>query len=209
MEKVLLLGAAGHSGSAVAEELLARGYGVVVLFRSAKPNLRSPGAEFVQGDAMKREDLLRALSGVSGVISCIGFGKGTGKPTDFFSRNNQLLVEAMKESGVSHLVTMSNVGVFRSGNRFVYGILVPLFMRWLQHIVNDKDRMETFLQNEKQVQWVAARFPNIVVGPVRPIKSDLDGKTISLSITTASVGKVMVDLLADKRTRFTAPCFSN
>ena len=209
MERVLVLGAAGHSGSCVAKELLARGYAVVVLYKSAKPSLESPAIEFIQGDATKYGDLLGALTGVSAVINCIGFGKGPGTRTEFFSHVNQLLIGSMKERKVTHLITMSNVGVFETGNRIVYRFMVPFFMKWLQHIIDDKERLEKSLQDEKHVQWIVARFPNIVTGPIRQVKSDLDGKSLSLSITTASVGKVLVDLLADKQKRFSCPCFSN
>lgn len=209
MKKILVLGAAGQSGSFVAKELIARGYGVVALYKAAKPIFESPHMELIQGDATKHEDLLRALTGVSGVINCIGFGKGTGKPTHFFSQVHQQLMNAMRDRGVSHLVTMSNIGVFQTGNRMVYGFVEPLFMKWLQHIIDDKERLEESLQNEKQVQWVVARFPNIVPGPRKSIKSDFDGKSLSLSITTESVGKALVDLLEDQQKRFVFPCFSN
>ena len=209
MDKILLLGAGGHTGLKVARSLLSRDYRIVVLYYNGKPDLADSSVEFIQGDATKYEDILRALEGVSAVVNCVGFGKGSGKPTDFFSRVNKLLITAMKEKQVLHLVTMSNVGVFKTGNRLVYGFIVPTLMKWLKHIMDDKERMENQLKGEREIKWVAARFPNIIEGPVKPIKSDDDGKSLSLSITTDSVGEVLAGLVAQPDKRHAFPCFSN
>ncbi|ACY14002.1 hypothetical protein Hoch_1448 [Haliangium ochraceum DSM 14365] len=209
MKRVLVLGASGLSGAKVVAELCARAYVAVVLYRSAKPAFDFQTVEYVQGDATRHDDLVRALDGVDGVINCIGFGKGTGKATSFFSDVGQALIEAMKERGVTHLVTMSNIGVFKTGNRFIYGGLVPIVMRWLKHIIDDKERLETALAGEREIQWVCARFPNIVEGPARATKCDEDGKSVSLSITSESMAKVLVDLLADEQRRGVCLCFSN
>ncbi len=209
MEKILVLGASGHCGRKVSLELLARGYKVVVLYRSSPPQLDSTNVEMVKGDANRRDDLENAMRGVSGVVNCIGFGKGTGGPTTFFSTVNKTLLETMRLSGVRQLVTMSNVGVFKTGNRLIYGFLVPIFMKWLQFIIDDKEVMETDLQENKEIDWVCPRFPNIVDGELKTVRSDTNGKSISLSITTESVGRVMVDLLEDSNTVHSFPCFSN
>ena len=78
----------------------------------------------------------------------------------------------MKEKNIYNLVTMSNIGVFKTGNRLVYGFLVPTFMKWLQHIVDDKEREENALSDEKEIEWVAARFPNICLLYTSPSPRD-------------------------------------
>lgn len=209
MSKVLVIGASGHSGAEVVRELVSRGKEAVVIYRSKKPNIEFSNVSFVKGDASKREDLIEALAGCSAVINCIGFGKGDGKETYFFSSINETLIGAMKVAKTQKLVTMSNVGVFKSGKRMIYGFIVPVFMRWLKHIIDDKERMETFLSGETEIDWVSARFPNVVEGEAGPVKSDADGKTISLKISIPSVAKVLVDLVYDEAASRQSLCFSN
>jgi nucleoside-diphosphate-sugar epimerase len=65
----LVLGATGGIGGALAEALLARGYRVRAMHRSPAPQMAvRPDYEWVKGDAMVAEDVLRAADGVSVVV---------------------------------------------------------------------------------------------------------------------------------------------
>lgn len=64
---VLVTGASGYIGGRLVPELLARGYKVRVLVRSHGPSYgeRWPGAEIVEGDALRMDDLRRTMDDVS------------------------------------------------------------------------------------------------------------------------------------------------
>ncbi len=65
----LVLGATGGVGGALAEALLARGYRVRAMHRSpAAQSAARPSYEWVQGDAMVAEDVLRAADGVRLIV---------------------------------------------------------------------------------------------------------------------------------------------
>lgn len=69
---VLVLGATGGIGSEVARQLLAKGWIVKALTRQSQP--RANGLEnitWIQGDAMQREDVVRAAVGCSVIVHAV------------------------------------------------------------------------------------------------------------------------------------------
>jgi nucleoside-diphosphate-sugar epimerase len=66
----LVLGANGGSGSEIAKALMAHGWRVRALVRTPKPGLL-PGAEIVKGDAMRREDVVRAAEGAALIVHAV------------------------------------------------------------------------------------------------------------------------------------------
>lgn len=110
MHRVLVVGATGRQGGAVARELLKRGYVVRGLTRSPVSDrarrVAALGAEMVQGDLENLESLDRALEGVWGVFAM----------TDFWEhgyegevRQGRNIIDAAKAAGVEMFV-FSSVG---------------------------------------------------------------------------------------------------
>ena len=103
-ETVLVGGATGRQGSAVVDELLARGYRVRAMTRrpdsrKAEP-LRERGVELVQADYGDRDSLDAAMQGVSKVFFYSGFSR------------NELdeglnVLAAARAAGVEHLIYSS------------------------------------------------------------------------------------------------------
>ncbi|MBU4527192.1 MAG: NAD(P)H-binding protein [Hoeflea sp.] len=68
----LVLGATGGIGGAVAQKLLDQGYDVRALHRKAHEQaLKAPHYEWVAGDAMNREDVMRAASGAALIVHAV------------------------------------------------------------------------------------------------------------------------------------------
>ena len=107
---VLVTGATGNQGGAVARRLLERGFPVRGLTRDPeKPEARAlaeQGAEVVQGDLDNRSSLEGALEGAYGVFSVQNFYEG-GYEGEV--RQGTTLADVAKESGVQHVV-YSSVG---------------------------------------------------------------------------------------------------
>jgi uncharacterized protein YbjT (DUF2867 family) len=107
---ILVSGATGRQGGAVARELLERGFGVRALTRDPeKPeakDLADRGAEVVGGDLDDRSSLERVLEGVHGVFSVQNFWE-TGYKREVQQGTN--LADAAKGAGVTQLV-YSSVG---------------------------------------------------------------------------------------------------
>ena len=107
---VLVTGATGQQGGAVARNLLERGFGVRALTRDPeKPEakvLAERSAEIVRGDLEDRSSLDRALEGVYGVFSVQNFWEA-GYEREI--EQGKRLVDAAKAADVEHYV-YSSVG---------------------------------------------------------------------------------------------------
>ena len=107
---ILVSGATGQQGGAVARNLLERGFAVRALTRDtekpAAKELGGLGAEVVEGDLEDRDSIERALEGARGVFSVQQFAE-TGVEGEV--RQGKALADAAKETGVEHFV-YSSVG---------------------------------------------------------------------------------------------------
>lgn len=115
---VLVTGATGRQGGAVASRLLTEGWKVRALTRDASSAkalaLKAAGTEVVEGDLDDRDSLDRAAAGVWGVFS-VHAGAYAGGPyghdTDHEARSASKLGAAAKAAGAAHLVHSSSVGI--------------------------------------------------------------------------------------------------
>jgi uncharacterized protein YbjT (DUF2867 family) len=107
---ILVGGASGNQGGAVARSLLDRGFQVRALTRAPqKPEaqaLAEQGAEVVQGDMEDRSAMERVLEGAYGIFSVQNFWE-TGYEREV--QQGKTVAEAIKEAGVQHCV-YSSVG---------------------------------------------------------------------------------------------------
>ena len=107
---ILVTGATGKQGGAVARSLLDQGFQVRALTRNPqKPEaqaLADQGAEVVQGDMEDRSSMERALEGAYGVFSVQNFWE-TGYDREV--QQGKTVADAAKAAGVEHFV-YSSVG---------------------------------------------------------------------------------------------------
>ena len=105
---ILVSGATGRQGGAVARELLSRGYRVRGLTRNPDSEraqqLAGLGIEMVKGDFNDMDSLNRATQGAYGVFSVQNFWEH-GKQGEIRQGSN--LADAAKQAGVSHFVYTS------------------------------------------------------------------------------------------------------
>lgn len=206
---VALFGATGFSGRPVLRELLERGHAVRALVRRANSLEAHPRLTVIQGNALDADDVAEVLAGSDAVVHCLGVGgKGNGSATTLVSDSVRLVLEALKDSPHHRVVCMSNVGAGGSGKWLVNRVIVPLFLRWLVPLIEDKDRMEAHLEGSS-ADWIAARFPNIVEGAPKAVRQDADGRSITLSITTDSVACYLADQVVASNISSRTPSVSN
>ena len=107
---ILVAGATGNQGGAVARSLLDRGFQVRGLTRNPQSpeaqDLTEQGAEVVQGDIEDRSAMERVLEGAYGVFSVQNFWE-TGYDREV--QQGKTVAEAAKAAGVEHFV-YSSVG---------------------------------------------------------------------------------------------------
>lgn len=210
MSRIAVFGATGLTGGLVIERALAQGHEVVALVRDpGKLKLRHPGLVVLGGSPTSPHDVARCVQGVDAVIHCLGIGgKGDGHPSTLISDSVKVVLSAMQRHGVPRIVCMSNVGAGGSGTWFANRLVIPLFLRWLVPIIEDKNRMESALR-ASPVEWVSVRLPNIVEGPDKPIRMSADGRGIALSITAESAARFLVEQAGSSRSPLSSPSISN
>ncbi|MFN7237708.1 MAG: NAD(P)-dependent oxidoreductase, partial [Brevundimonas sp.] len=142
--KLALFGATGLTGGLVLSQALEQGHEVTALVRDpSRVSLSHPRLTILGGSPTVSEDVDRCVRSSDAIIHCLGIGgKGDGRPTRLVSDSVKVVLAAMEKHGLPRIVCMSNVGAGSSGTWFAKRIVLPLFVRWLLPIIEDKDRME-------------------------------------------------------------------
>jgi uncharacterized protein YbjT (DUF2867 family) len=210
MMKLAVFGATGLTGGLVVSQALEQGHEVTALVRDpSRVSLSHPRLTVLGGSPTAPDDVERCVRGADAVVHCLGIGgKGDGRPTTLVSDSVKVVLAAMMKHDVPRIVSMSNVGAGGSGTWFANRIVIPLFLRWLLPIIEDKDRMEAALR-ASSVEWVSVRLPNIVEGPEKPLRVSLDGRGIGLSVTAASTARLLLEQVTSSEWVRSAPSISN
>ena len=208
--KIAVFGSTGRTGGLVVQEALKRGDEVTVLVREPhRVPIAHPRLTVLAGSPTSPADVERCVRGVNAVIHCLGIGgKGTGASTILVSDSVKTVLESMKKHNVSRIVSMSVVGAGRSGTWIANKIIIPLFLRWLIPIIEDKDRVETALR-QSGVEWISVRLPSIVEGPAKPLRISADGRGIGLSITAISAARFLLEQATSAAYLRATPSVSN
>lgn len=212
--KVLIFGATGFSGKAILAEALSKNHQVTILVRNAKAvTLQDKNLNVVEGSVFDRNTVNAVLKNQDTVIQCLGVGgKGDGKPTTFVSDANKIIMEEMAKTNVKRLIAMSIAG---AGNSLAFTpwifrkLILPYFMKWLQVLIDDKNRMEPMIMNSN-LDWTIVRCAGILDKPAKgKITTTLDGKGLKFSIALEDMATFIVGQLSDKTYSKQAPSISN
>jgi putative NADH-flavin reductase len=208
--KLAIFGATGATGRLVLQQALDRGDEVVALVRNARGiDVKHQRLRVIEGSAVSAADVEACVAGSDVVVHCLGIGgKGDGRKTTLISDSVALALTAMKKHRVPRIVTMSNIGAGGSSTWFANRLVIPVFLRWLQPIIEDKDRMEASL-HESGLEWISVRLPSIVDGPKKAIRHSLNGRSLSLSITAASAADFLIEQTRSIAFLHSAPSISN
>ncbi|MCP9440385.1 MAG: NAD(P)H-binding protein [Nitrospira sp.] len=108
----VVVGATGHTGSAVAETLLSRGQPVRVVVRSAEKGAvwKSRGAEVVVATYQDVTAVAKAFEGARGIYLLVPPNYQASAWLDEQRRTMDLAAEALAASGQPHVVFLSSVG---------------------------------------------------------------------------------------------------
>ena len=162
---ILIVGGSGFLGREVAKLLLSQGRQIRLLVRTPAKveDLKQAGVEVVQGDLMDPSSLSRACQGIDRVLAAANsfLGKGKNKVEAVDEAGHRSLIDKAKESGVSHFVYISMLGVspdhpfdyarikysveeYLKASRLSYTILRSAwFMEQNVHLYNGKSILES------------------------------------------------------------------
>jgi putative NADH-flavin reductase len=208
---VLLFGATGFTGRVVLSKLLASGHTVTALVRAkSRVQLEHPNLILIEGDVTDPDLIAATMEGQDAVINCLGKNKGSAN--DLISSLTEKIIGAMETKNVDRLIALSNVGAgdsYPTQPWLFRRILLPTILKWLELLIEDKNRMEAIIQ-QSNLNWTVLRFPKISDKPSRKrVLISADGKGLSFSISLEDCANFIVDQLQDKSLWYKMPSISN
>ena len=212
---ILVTGATGTQGGAVARELLERGYVVRGLTRNLSSEraqaMTALGANMVRGDFDDIESLVAAMDGAHGVFAMTDFWEhGYDKEVE----HGKNLVDAARAAGVRHFVYTSvasaddNTGIphfdskaeveaYLTRSGLDYSVLRPVeFMenvRWAHDTILAGSYPDP-REPDRSHQWVASRDIGFFVGEAFDDPEEWSGKTLEIAGDELTIGEY-VELL--------------
>jgi dihydroflavonol-4-reductase len=169
---VLVTGATGFVGSAVAKALVGSGSAVRVLVRSGsdRSNLQELPVEIVVGDLTDRASLDRGLAGCSGLYHVAAdYRLGTRVPAELYRSNvegTRNILDAAREAGIGRMVYTSSVatiGLPADGSPGEEATPVAL-----DDMIGHYKRSK-YLAEEIVLSAARSGFPVVIVNPSTPI----------------------------------------
>ena len=132
MATVLIIGASRGIGLATVNAALKAGYSVRALSRSASAiRFHAPKLEKLDGDALDRDTIERALVGVDAVIQTLGVSPVPQlifSGTRLFSAATRVLVNAMEVSAVRRLICVTSFGAGAAAAAAEFSTYRPLLV---------------------------------------------------------------------------------
>lgn len=155
MKNVVLIGASGFVGTALLNELLERGHKVTAIVRNPeKITVNSDNLDVVKADVSDVDVIVDACKGKDAVISAYNPGWTNPNIYEETLKNYPLILNAVKQSGVSRLLCVGGAGTLfcAPGLRVVDAGVIPA-----EIMGGVKSLGEFYLNtlcNEKEIDWV-------------------------------------------------------
>ncbi|MBM7660314.1 putative NADH-flavin reductase [Bacillus mesophilus] len=107
---ILILGATGRVGSQIVTYALHDQHQVTVLVRTPeKIQINSGNLTIIQGNALNKNDIVRAMHGIDVVISALNTDG-----TTTLSESMPLVIKAMENEGIQRIITIGTAGILQS-----------------------------------------------------------------------------------------------
>lgn len=171
-DTVLITGASGFVGSAVARRVADRGFQVRVLVRKSSPraNVEGFGAEIVEGDMRNATDMRRAMEGARYFFHVAADYRIWAPDPEEIVRNNlvgtRTVMEAARDAHVERIVYTSSVATLKPGTIDAPSgetcRLAP------EQAVGAYKRSKVVAEREVE-RMIAAGLPAVIVNPSTPI----------------------------------------
>lgn len=165
---VLLIGATGYVGSAILNELVARGHNITAVVRKAGKLEETAQVKPVVADATDPETLAQLAEGKDAVVSAYNPGWQNPRQYEETLENYPKIVEGVRRSGVKRLLIVGGAGTLfvKPGVRLVDTGSLP--EAWLPGVKSLGEFYLNYLTQVKDIDWIflspAANLGNLQKG---------------------------------------------
>ena len=154
MANVVLIGATGFVGSAILNELIARGHQVTAVVHSADKLPKNDAVTAVEEDVAHVDAIVKLAAGKDAIISAYNPGWANPDIKSLIQVNYPKILEAAKKSGVGRLLIVGGAGTLfvKPGLRVVDSGAIPAEI--MDGVRPLGDFYLNTLVNEDQIDWV-------------------------------------------------------
>lgn len=187
---IAIFGATGPTGQELVRQALAKGYTVTAFARNpAKLSLKDANLTVIQGDALRYEDVEKAIEGQDAVLSALGATPPSREKVVGPGVAN--IIRAMERHGVKRLIIESAFFMDEAVRKSPFvKLLTATFMKGLY---DDKAEQNAQLR-ASAVQWTEVRPTMLTNGPKSNYKVNAKPGMVS-KISRANVADFMLKQL--------------
>lgn len=198
--KIIVFGATGTLGQEVVKSLLDKGHAVTAFARSpGKLNLDHAHLTHIAGDAMKEDDVTRAVGGHDAVV--VTLGAGMDRKSRIRSQGTLNVIRAMQATGVKRLIAQSTLGARESWSNLNFFWKRIMFGGIIASVFRDHELQEQLIE-ASGLDWTIVRPSAFADGPatgrfiedVPPTE-----RRLRLKITRADIASFIARQLGDLR----------
>lgn len=192
--KIAVLGATGRTGRPLVAELVRRGHEVSVLVRDPAKLPPDAAVRVVVGDSRDPEVVAGLLEGADAVVSALG---PTAKEPRLHQDTTTVLIEAMRNAGITRFVGMSGAGIDIPGDQKSRRDKI---ISWLVQRVGGPvpaDKVADYaLWAGSDRDWTLVRAPRLnEQPPTGAIEHDAHRSARSTLITRADLASFLADVV--------------
>lgn len=158
MKNVVILGAAGRTGSLLVEAALKAGYKVTAFIRKGEKVAAKKNLVVIEGDARKADDLEFAFGGQDAVISTLGSNK---LKDDLITESTKALIKAADANKVKRVIMMSS---FLASGQVKMSLLSWILSKLSAASMGDKNTGEDLLK-ASGLDWTIVYCTRLGDGP--------------------------------------------
>ncbi|MGD2083391.1 MAG: SDR family oxidoreductase [Chromatiales bacterium] len=196
--KLLIFGSTGSIGRQLVGQALEQGHEVTAFARDpAKLDIRHAHLSVVQGDAMERTSVDRAVQGQDAVLCSLGAGAKGGVRAG----GTKTIIRAMENAGVRRFVCQSTLGVGDSWNNLSFFWKYVMFKGLLRQAYADHVAQEAYVK-QSDLDWTIVRPAAFTDGSrTGEYRHGFPGtdRSTKLEISRADVADFMLRQLTDDR----------